>query len=283
MSEIDTSPEALRNLVIRLNNASRWRGDVLDEAAATLDALAAEKERAMLAPAGDLVSVLVSTARPLVMPAGWADKELTAAFETALAIIRMAGKEVVDAAPAGDLVEIACRAFVVALGDPGYADPDKWHGWAEAMTAALAAIQAAGREIVDAGTVERLTRELDGMRQSYSRLQLVSDKNFGRANAAERERDEARQQRSRADAEMARQMIRAHNAEVEREHVRSQKNERITALEAEAARLRELVEDVRDCLDALLTGDEDPDEILSDILDRARAALATKEPGHGVS
>jgi hypothetical protein len=51
MSEIDTSPEALRNLVIRLNNASRWRGDVLDEAAATLNALAAEKERAAPAPA----------------------------------------------------------------------------------------------------------------------------------------------------------------------------------------------------------------------------------------
>jgi hypothetical protein len=139
------------------------------------------------------------------------------------------------------------------------------------------------RKQTDVVLIERLTRELEGMRQSYRRLQLISDREFGRANAAERERDEARQQRSRADAEMARQMIRAHNAEVEREHVRSQKNERITALEAEAARLRELVEDVRDCLDALLTGDEDPDEILSDILDRARAALATKEPGHGVS
>jgi hypothetical protein len=54
-ADIDTSPEALRNLAIRLNNASRWRGDVLDEAAATLRALA---ERAAPAPAGDLVEVV---------------------------------------------------------------------------------------------------------------------------------------------------------------------------------------------------------------------------------
>jgi hypothetical protein len=37
---IDTSPKALRNLAIRLENAAKWRGDVLDEAAATLHALA---------------------------------------------------------------------------------------------------------------------------------------------------------------------------------------------------------------------------------------------------
>jgi hypothetical protein len=40
MRDIDTSPEALRNLAIRLNNASKWRGDALDQAATTLRALA---------------------------------------------------------------------------------------------------------------------------------------------------------------------------------------------------------------------------------------------------
>lgn len=50
-----------------------------------------------------------------------------------------------DPAPAGDLVERMCRAFVVALADPGHADPDRWHGWSDAMTAAIAAIRRGDR------------------------------------------------------------------------------------------------------------------------------------------
>jgi hypothetical protein len=264
------------------------------EVAATLRAWA---ERAAPAPAGDLVSVLVSTARPLVMPAGWADKELTAAFETALAIIRMAGKEVVDAAPAGDLVEVVARALahqhfklLAKTGDSlardqGYvrrAVDDVWGDYIPEAEAALAAIRAAGREIVDAGTVERLTRDRDELRLAilggedapgYADTVSIADAiemlhegrriDRARAEAAERERvtAETRARLAEGDHKAAEQLL--------------------AQARADAARLRELVEDVRDCLDALLTGDEDPDEILSDILDRARAALATREPGHG--
>jgi hypothetical protein len=147
------------------------------------------------------------------------------------------------------------------------------------------------RKQTDVVLIERLTRELEGMRQSYRRLQLISDREFGRANAAERERDEARQQRSRADAEMARQMIRAHNAEVEREHVRSQKNERITALEAEAARLREALKPfaqawevaLKACSTSSLSdfGAVAKNHVEAIRFQRAHAALATKEPGDG--
>jgi hypothetical protein len=180
MSEIDTSPEALRNLVIRLNNASRWRGDVLDEAAATVDALAAEKERAAPAPAGDLVEAVAQGIRKPIRE-------------------------------------------------------DRTATYPELAIAALAAIRAAGKEIVDAGTVERLTRE--------------------------RVAAETRARLAEGDHKAAEQLL--------------------AQVRAENARLRELVEDVRDCLDANLTGEEDPDEILFDLLERARAALATKEPGHG--
>jgi hypothetical protein len=93
------------------------------------------------------------------MPAGWADKELTAAFETALAIIRMAGKEVVDAAPAGDLVEVVMRAMQHAVK----ADIDRLKGGScmggmcdegpckcldDLATAALAAVWMAGYAVV---------------------------------------------------------------------------------------------------------------------------------------
>jgi hypothetical protein len=277
------------------------------EVAATLRAWA---ERAAPAPAGDLVSVLVSTARPLVMPAGWADKELTAAFETALAIIRMAGKEVVDAAPAGDLVEVVARALahqhfklLAKTGDSlardqGYvrrAVDDVWGDYTPEAEAALAAIRAAGREIVDAGTVERLTRERDELRLAilggedapgYADTVLIADTiemlhegrriDRARAEAAERERDEARAAATARHANPAdwRYWEGRYRDEA-----------------ADAARLREALKPfaqawevaLKACSTSSLSdfGAVAKNHVEAIRFQRAHAALATKEPGDG--
>jgi hypothetical protein len=120
------------------------------EAAATLRALA---ERAAPAPAGDLVSVLVATARPLVMPAGWADKELTAAFEVALAVIAMAGYAVVPMSERMVAATVEMNERLIRDLDSARAERDRYQGEAVRREADAARLREALKPFAQAWEV----------------------------------------------------------------------------------------------------------------------------------
>jgi hypothetical protein len=233
MSEIDTSPEALRALAEEVgdnsDNCTRRCGAnekcICNTVFITLHAFA---KRATPAPArkfalGDYVTKLKGSSwtghvvgfySTALTPVGYAVESENEPGSVQIypeAALRGVGEPVAPldalAAPAsaGDLVETVARAIY---------DSDMHDEGREAATAALTAIHAAGREIVDAGTVERLTRERDDLAKANADY---------KANWLEikRERDEAR-----ADQRQSAQMAEA-------------AMQTLATAEADAARLRE--------------------------------------------
>jgi hypothetical protein len=286
MSTIDTSPEALRALAEEVgdnsDNCSRPCGGTNGKCIcnAVYNTLRALAERAAPAPArkfalGDYVTKLKGSSwtghvvgfySTALTPVGYAVESENEPGSVQIypeAALRGVGEPVapLDAlavpSPAVDLVETVARALAGGTSpEQMEANPDEAEWAREQAKAALAAISMAGYAVVpmsrhpnpvdwrywegryrdEAAKVERLTRERD---EALQEVEYLKEEHT-------RIRDDAISWKARAEA-----------------------------AEAEAARLREALEEITDCAQAgtLAVG-------MDQMIVRARAALATKEAGH---